>query len=545
MSQIAQERFGYDELRDGQGAAVQAVIQGQDALVVMPTGSGKSAIYQLAAFLIPGATVVVSPLIALQRDQVQAIAEHDVGEAAVLNSTLSATERQETLDKVAEGDLEFLFLAPEQFNNPDTLEQLQAAKPSLVVIDEAHCVSAWGHDFRPDYLRLAPIIESLGHPRILALTATAALPVRQEIVERLGMADPAIIVQGFDRPNIYLGARRFEDTGEKDRALVSQVLAAEKPAIVYAATRKRTEQLAEALNAEGLRAAHYHAGMKQGDRTAIETAFMDDELAVLVATVAFGMGVDKPNIRSVFHADISDSVDSYYQEIGRAGRDGESAQAILFYNPNDLNLRRFLGSQGQLDPEVVEQVADVLQNQPEPISSKELAEQVDLSKTKVKQALNQLAETEVVETLPSGEVVATEAIADTEAAIESVLEAQERRRQFEKSRLEMMRGYAETNDCRRKFLLNYFGETFTPPCQNCDVCKSAANRPPEPEEKDSSDSTVQGTFTPDCRVEHAQWGEGTVMSCEDDKITILFDDVGYKSLSRDVLKLRPLLKRLD
>jgi ATP-dependent DNA helicase RecQ len=543
LNRVAKSRFGYDELRPGQISAIQSVLKGHDALVVMPTGSGKSAIYQIAAFLIPGATVVVSPLIALQRDQVQAIAQQKVGDAAVLNSTLSEAERQEAFEDLLEGDLEFLFLAPEQFNNPETLEQLQAAQPSLFVIDEAHCVSSWGHDFRPDYLRLSSVIEALGHPRILALTATAAPPVRQEIVERLEMKQAEVIVQGFNRPNIYLSAQRFEETVEKDQALIAQAVQAEKPGIIYAATRKRTEELAAALSEEGIQAVHYHAGMKQSDRTATEAAFMNDKIEILVATIAFGMGIDKPNIRSVFHADISDSVDSYYQEIGRVGRDGDPAKAILFYDPSDLNLRRFMNSRGQLKAAMIEQVAAVLQNEPEPISAKALHGQVDLSQTKVKKVLNQLAEVDAVEALATGEVVPTEALEDTEGAVAAALEAQERQQQFEKSRLEMMRGYAETQDCRRKYLLNYFGEAFDGPCDHCDNCKAAAQRA-EPEAK--PDKTPDHLpFPTNSRVEHSSWGQGTVMSYEEGKITVLFDDVGYKSLSLDVLRLRKLLVQVE
>ncbi|WP_199336935.1 RecQ family ATP-dependent DNA helicase [Oscillatoria sp. FACHB-1407] len=354
LHQVAQERFGYEELRSGQEAAIQSVLQGHDTLAVMPTGSGKSAIYQMAAFLIPGVTVVVSPLLALQRDQAKAIADQDVGEASVINSTLNTAERQKAFEQLEEGDLEFLFLAPEQFNQAETLERLQAAKPSLFVVDEAHCISSWGHDFRPDYLRLNQVVEALGHPRILALTATAAPPVRAEIVERLGMKNAAVIVQGFDRPNLALSVNRFESADEKQDSLLKQIAQVDKPGIVYIATRKRAEELAEALTEQGWRSHFYHAGMRAADRQQVEAAFMADEIDVLVATTAFGMGVDKPNVRFVFHADISDSIDSYYQEIGRAGRDGEPARAVLFYKPEDLNLRRFFASGGQVDTDQLE-----------------------------------------------------------------------------------------------------------------------------------------------------------------------------------------------
>jgi len=272
LHQIAEEHFGYTSLRSGQEAAIQSVLDGRDTLVVMPTGSGKSAIYQIAAFLMSDSCVVVSPLIALQRDQVKAIEDQDVGEAAIVNSTIGETEREETFEQLEEGDLEFLFLAPEQFNSSETLDHLQTAKPSLFVVDEAHCISAWGHDFRPDYLRLGQVIEALGHPCILALTATAAPPVRTEIVERLGMRKAAVIVQGFDRPNIWLSVNRFENEDEKQESLINQVVQADKPGIVYAATRKRTEELAQRLEERGVRASFYHAGMKAADRKQAESA---------------------------------------------------------------------------------------------------------------------------------------------------------------------------------------------------------------------------------------------------------------------------------
>lgn len=534
LEQVAKERFGYQEWRPGQKAAIQAVMSGHDTLAVMPTGSGKSAIYQIAAFLIPGSTVVVSPLLALQHDQVKSISEQAVGEAAVVNSTIPNTERQEAFEQLEEGDLEFIFLAPEQFSNPETLDRLQAASPSLFVIDEAHCISAWGHDFRPDYLRLGQIIEALGHPRILALTATAAPLVQREIVDRLKMRNAKTIVQGFDRPNIWLSTERFEEEEDKQTHLIQQVLRTEKPGIVYVATRKHAEELAERLQQEGIRAEFYHAGLKVGERKRVEAEFMQDDLQVLVATTAFGMGVDKPNIRFVFHADISDSLDSYYQEIGRAGRDSESAKAMLFYNPSDLNLKRFLSSSGQIKTEQIEQVLATLHTLKEPISLKEFQTHLDLSKSKLRSILNHLTEMEIVETLPSGEVAIIKQDQDLEQIVKAVIQTQEQQQQFERSRLEMMRGYAEVRGCRREYLLNYFGEQFSGLCNACDNCKAGI----------VAESTSRQPYPLDTRIAHKSWGEGTVMRYEADKIVILFDRVGYKTIDLQTALLRRLLQRV-
>ncbi|MDF2762576.1 MAG: ATP-dependent helicase RecQ, partial [Thermomicrobiales bacterium] len=321
VGRIARAKLGYEQLRPGQEEAIAAVLAGHDTLAVMPTGSGKSAIYQIAGAIIPGVTVVVSPLIALQQDQVEAIAEMDAGGAALLNSALLAAEREEALDEFAQGATEFLFLAPEQFANEETFARVQASEPSLFVVDEAHCISEWGHDFRPEYLRLGAVIEALAHPRVLALTATASPPVRREIVERLGMREPRIVVRGFDRPNIRLAVEGFSEEEDKRQALIARVVDAPKPGIVYAATRKHAEELAAALGEQGVNAVAYHAGMAAGERARIQEAFMSDAVDVIVATTAFGMGVDKPDVRFVYHLDVSESVDAYYQEIGRAGRD--------------------------------------------------------------------------------------------------------------------------------------------------------------------------------------------------------------------------------
>jgi ATP-dependent DNA helicase RecQ len=533
LRRIVQEKFGYKSLRPGQEPAIQAIVDGHDTLAVMPTGSGKSMIYEAAALLIPGPTIVVSPLIALQRDQVEAIEERDVGGAALLNSTVRASEWREALEALNKGNLEFLFLAPEQFNHEETLAKLKAARPSLFVVDEAHCISEWGHDFRPEYLRLGSVIEELGHPRVIALTATAALPVRTEILERLNMSDPRVVVQGFDRPNIWLGVEMFQHESQKKDALLERVAGAEKPGIIYAATHKHAEEVAGALRERGVKAVFYHAGMKAKERDQIQQAFMDDEVEVIVATTAFGMGVNKQNVRFVYHYDISDSVDSYYQEIGRAGRDGIDAQAILFYNPRDLGIQHFLISSGKIDADQVEMVTTVIQEHGEPVNPRDLREDLHLSETKLMQILTSLEETGVVKMLPNGYVAPAEQPPDLSEVKDVAMQMQQSRRQFDQSRIEMMRGYAETQDCRREYLLNYFGEPFEGPCGFCDNCDEGITIEENPDNM---------PFPLNSRVAHPTWGEGLVLRYEENKMVVLFDEVGYKTLAVDIVTEKGLLE---
>ncbi|GMA15984.1 RecQ family ATP-dependent DNA helicase [Deinococcus metallilatus] len=530
---IAREVFGYDKLHAAQKEAIQSVLSGHDTLAIMPTGSGKSAIYQIAALSLSGPTVVVSPLIALQRDQVEALEQNAPGQAALINSTLRPADREATWEALEERELEFLFLAPEQLSSEETLERLRAAEPSLFVVDEAHCVSEWGHDFRPEYLRLGGVVEALGHPTVLALTATAAPPVREEIVERLGMRDARVLVRGFDRPNIHLAVQQFADEGTKRAALLGAVVGAPKPGIVYAATRKGAEEFAHDLQERGVKAAAYHAGMNAAAREEVQTAFMEDELEVIVATTAFGMGIDKPNVRFVHHLDISGSIDAYYQEIGRAGRDGEPAEATLFFAPGDLNLRRFFAGSAIVDADQVEQVLRAVEEQDAPVDPAELREETGLSQTRILSAVSRLEEVGALEVLPGGEVVAVEGTEAPEVAAEAAL-AQEHRRTFERSRLEMMHGYADTHACRREYLLNYFGEAYSPPCGNCDNCDAGLSLTAEAE--------GDVPFAIGSRVAHATFGEGQVVRYEGEKVTVLFDQQGYQTLALPIVLENGLLE---
>ena len=537
ISRIAREVFGWPRLRDGQREAIEAVLAGRDTLVVMPTGSGKSAVYQVAAMLVDGPTVVVSPLIALQRDQVTHLQEHGA-EAAHANSSVKVSEREEAFSSLRTGDLEFLFLAPEQFGNEETLALLREARPALFVVDEAHCISAWGHDFRPDYQRLGDVIEQLDHPVVIGLTATAAPPVRTEIVERLGLRDPAVIVRGFERPNLRLRVESFfEATAEeKDAAVLdcaAQLATDDGAGIVYVATQKRSEQLADALTSRGVEAAAYHAGLPRSTRDDVHHRFLDGELGVVVATTAFGMGIDKPDVRFVLHADVAESIDAYYQEIGRAGRDGAPAEAVLFYRPADLSIRRFFAG-GSLSPEDVLTVLHATRK-PRPVDLDTIAQRTEMTPRKVQRIVNKLVDVGAVTCDDEGRARAVKGVTG-KAALKAVNDQEDSRGDFQRSRIEMMRSYAETRGCRGRFVLTYFGEHSDDPCGHCDNCEAGRT--------DDAPAESAGPFPAGARVVHGEWGEGQVLRAEDDVLVVLFDEAGYRNLSVELVMANDLLHPL-
>ena len=471
---VAQKKFGYTELRRGQEEAIRALLLKQDTLVVMPTGAGKSAIYQIAGLMMDGPVLVISPLIALQKDQVDSIQSQDTpAEAVLINSTQKASELRENLEQIQKGRYKFIFLAPEQLRKEETIEALSKAKIALFAVDEAHCISEWGHCFRPDYLHLGHAAERLNYPVVLAMTATASARVREEIMGRLGMQKPKVLVGGFDRPNIYLRVDHFKEEEKKMEALLHHVRWAEKPGIVYTGTRKTAETIMRSLAEEGTEALYYHAGLKAAEREEIQNKFMSGNAEVIMATNAFGMGINKADIRFVYHYDASDSLDSYYQEIGRAGRDGEKAEAILFFREQDIGAQAFHTGQGKIQMEQLEEVVKAMAEQDQPVTPQEIAEGTNFSARKLTGALQRLEDAGVVETLPTGEVQLRES-AQVEEAIQEAAEQQELRQEMNKERLRQMREYADTGSCRREHLLRYFGDDFHGPCRNCDNCEAAS-----------------------------------------------------------------------
>ena len=388
--------FGYSDFRPLQEDIVATTLAGIDSLVLMPTGGGKSICFQLPALLLPGVTLVVSPLISLMQDQVENLREAGIP-ACALNSNQTADEQLRLRRACLDGRVKLLYMAPETVFKE--LDQLLAALPiSLVAIDEAHCVSQWGHDFRPEYVQLGTLRKAFGSAPFMALTATADEVTRQDIRERLNLQSPRVFISSFDRPNLSLNVFRGLNGAEKLKAINRFLgIRAGESGIIYCLSRKTTEQLAEKLEALGVSARPYHAGLSADKRRETQQAFIADQLRVVVATIAFGMGIDKSNVRWVIHYNLPKSIESYYQEIGRAGRDGDPADTLLFYNYADI---------------------------------------VQLEKF----------------------------------ARESHL------REINLERLDRMREYAESNVCRRRILLNYFGEVSAADCGNCDVCKSPPER---------------------------------------------------------------------
>jgi ATP-dependent DNA helicase RecQ len=355
---VLRSTFGFDAFREGQAEVIAAVLAGRDVLCVMPTGAGKSLCYQLPALLKTGVTLVVSPLIALMKDQVDGLTARGIP-AAEVNSTVPPAEQEERLDRAARGELRLLYVAPERFRNERFRRRLGDIGVSLVAVDEAHCISVWGHDFRPDYRRLGPALEAMGRPPVIALTATAPEEVQDDVVAQLALRDPMRFLDGLVRSNLAFEVVRASSRGAKDDALL-RLLREPGAAIVYCATRKQVERVSDLLRSAGTPALRYHAGLAEEERSRAQTAFLEDGARLIVATNAFGMGVDRPDVRQVIHYEIPRTVEAYVQESGRAGRDGLPARCALLFHGGDLRIQHFFLDAANPSREVVADVFRVL-----------------------------------------------------------------------------------------------------------------------------------------------------------------------------------------
>ncbi len=466
--------FGYDGFRPGQEAIIRSVLSGRPTLAILPTGGGKSLCYQLPALLLEGTTVVASPLVALMKDQVDALTARGIP-ATFVNSSLSEADRKERQARIRAGAYRLVYVAPERFRSGSFREAIAQVRVPLFAIDEAHCISSWGHDFRPDYLRLAEAWGHLRAERILALTATATPEVRKDVVRALGLEDPQVFVAGFDRPNLFVEVARASGDQEK----IGRILSLARrggPGLVYAATRRNVEKVVLALRANGVDAAGYHAGMDDAERSAAQEAFLRGEVSVVVATNAFGMGVDKADIRFVVHFHVPRSIEAYYQEIGRAGRDGAESLALLLFNYADVMLQKRMIEGARPKEETVRKVWDAARA----LGSGGVAELAAVcgvhpadaqAALKLLEAAGHLARRGQDFSVVTPEV--EEPSVDFEVAATRVA--------HERQMLDRMVRFCDTEGCRRRNLLRYFGDPVAPlSCPACDRCTGP--RAPDAEE---------------------------------------------------------------
>ncbi len=494
LEQALQQYFGFSAFRPGQREACEAALAGRDTLVVMPTGSGKSLCYQLPALMRDDLTIVVSPLVALMQDQVEALQARGLGDrVALVNAQRDAATNAETLRRAATGDLSLLYVAPERFASPGFLEAMQDTRIGLFVVDEAHCVSQWGHDFRPDYFRLADAARYLGAGSIVASTATATPRVALDIARRLRLDDPVKVATGFDRPNISFVVAR--PGGHEKRALIAHTLGEPDalPAIVYAGTRAGTEEIAEQLTeALGEPALAYHAGLDRETRADAQRRFLADDVRVIVATNAFGMGVDKPNVRTVIHASTPASLEAYYQEAGRGGRDGLPARALLLAENRDKALHVHFIKREEVDEKLPARLYEQLraaanENGRYAVDASDLVGAVGGMPDRLRAVLGHLTRAGAISPSPSSpDRVAGKIVAPYERLV-----AAQCRRSVEEGASARWRqyreiwAYVESTTCRRTAILKHFGDRGgdSSPAPCCDVCSTdlVPQLPPMPQ----------------------------------------------------------------